>query len=209
MQFLGPEPQSRGCQLGSGSVPRAQWFPLTDVPTAPARGREGHSRRKMSRSPPPQTIVACEAHGSWAETPVGHQRAGLADFPLYPKHSTLHMARTPLLPVGPGKAEAAVRIILGRGADLEERIRRKQEEEQARRRAQRPLAGRRNFGFWGHVPRRPALPPTPSPPTSRGVGQSLRQAIKWLPARRAPSREVSSPAGEGRSLDTQNAGTAY
>lgn len=39
--ILGPE---------SGSVPRAWWFPLTDVPTAQARGWEGHSTRKMSSS---------------------------------------------------------------------------------------------------------------------------------------------------------------
>lgn len=68
MQVLRPEPQSRGCQPGSGSVPRARWFPLTDVPTAPAGGREGHSRRKMAYSPQPQTTVAWEADGSWAES---------------------------------------------------------------------------------------------------------------------------------------------
>ena len=33
--------------------------------------------------------------------------------------------------------------------------------------------------------------------------------IKWLPALRAPGREVSPPAGAGRSLVTQHAGTAY
>lgn len=33
--------------------------------------------------------------------------------------------------------------------------------------------------------------------------------IKWLPARRAPSREVSPPAGTGRSSVTQHAGTVY
>lgn len=59
VEVLGPEPQSRGCQPGSGSVPRARWFPLTDVPTAPAGGREGRSRRKMSCSPRPQTALAC------------------------------------------------------------------------------------------------------------------------------------------------------
>ncbi|KAK2121360.1 hypothetical protein P7K49_002746 [Saguinus oedipus] len=32
--------------------------------------------------------------------------------------------------------------------------------------------------------------------------------IKWLPACRAPSREVSPPAGEGRSTGTQHGGTA-
>lgn len=33
--------------------------------------------------------------------------------------------------------------------------------------------------------------------------------IKWLPARKAPSQEVSPPAGAGRSSGTQHAGTAY
>ena len=73
------------------------------------------------------------------------------------------MARTPMFPTRPRKAGAVVCIILGRGADLEERIRRKQEEEQACHRTQRPLAARGNFGFWGHVPRRPAPPPPSAP----------------------------------------------
>lgn len=86
------------------------------------------------------------------------------DSPLHPGHRHLQRAWTPLLPACPRKAEAAVCIILGRGADLEERIRRKQEEEQACHRTQRPLAACGNFGFWGHVPRRPALPPPPPHP---------------------------------------------
>lgn len=72
-----------------------------------------------------------------------------------------------------------------------------------------PIGRPQKLWFLGSCSQKACPPHTPSPPTSRGVGQSLRQAIKWLSACRAPSREVSSPAGEGRSLDTQNAGTAY
>lgn len=131
MLVLGPEPQSRGCQPASGSVPRARWFPLTDVSTAPARGQEGHSRRKTSRPPQPPTTMSCEANGSWAETGLGPPGAQLEVPPAHPWPSSPKMAWTLFLPVHPRKAEAAVYIILGRRADLEERIRRKQEEERA------------------------------------------------------------------------------
>lgn len=188
----GGERRQPGAPLGD-AVPRARttisglpawvWLcaqsPVVSAyrcPNSPSK-RAGRALKKEDvLLPSAQTIVACEAHGSWAETPVGHQRAELVDLSLYLKHSMLHMARTPLLPVRPRKAEVAVCIILGRGADLEERIRRKQEEEQACHRAQRPLADRRNFGFWGHVPRRPALPPPPPhPPHEVLANRSGRQ----------------------------------
>lgn len=131
MLVLGPEPQSRGCQPASGSVPRARWFPLTDVPTALARGQEGHSRRKTSRPPQPPTTMSCAANGSWAGTGLGPLEAQLEVPPAHPWPSSPKMAWTLFLPVHLRKAEAAVYIILGRRADLEERIRRKQEEERA------------------------------------------------------------------------------
>lgn len=93
------------------------------------------------------------------------------------------MIRTPVLPAHPKKAEAAVYIILGRGADLEERIRRKREEERACHGAWRPLAAWGDFGFWGHVPRRPALPPPPPHPphemlANRPVGHKVAASLQ-------------------------------
>lgn len=167
---LGPEPQSRVCQHGSGSVPRAWWFLFTDVPTVPARGREGHSRRKMSRYSQLQTTVTCEAVGSWAKPDLQPSKDPVVTLSPLSWAQLPTDGMDPLAPAHPRKAEAAVCIIFGREPDLEESIRRKQEEEEACHRTQRPLAARGKFGFWGYIPRRPALPP--SPPTSRGVGQS-------------------------------------
>lgn len=110
------------------------------------------------------------------------------------------MARTPVLPAHPKKAEAAVYIILGRGADLEERIRRKREEERACHGTQRPLAACGDFGFWGHVPRRPAFPPPPPHPphevlANRPVGHKVAaspQDTQWSrvnPERHGPNHQ--------------------
>lgn len=208
MLVLGPEPQSRGCQPASGSVPRARWFPLTDVSTAPARGQEGHSRRKTSRPPQPPTTMSCEANGSWAETGLGPPEAHIEVPPAHPWPSSPKMAWTLFLPVHPRKAEAAVYIILGRRADLEERIRRKQEEERAYTapRAHWPPVEILVFGVM--FPE--GLPsPLPIPTHLMRCWPITPAGIKWLPACRAPSREVSPPAGAGRSTGTQHGGTAH
>lgn len=113
---------------------------------------------------------------------------------LLPLDWPLKMTRTPMLPAHPKKAEAAVYIILGRGADLEERIRRKREEERACHGAWRPLAAWGDFGFWGHVPRRPALPPPPPPPphevlANRPVGHKVAASPQdTQPSRVTPER---------------------
>lgn len=180
----GAGPQSRGCQPGSGSVPRAQWFPLTDVPTAPREGGQGtrEGRCLAPLGPKPQWPGGRRLLGR--DGPAGQPGAWPADPPRRPPAvQRLADGADPRLP-WPRKAEAALCIILGRGADLEERIRRKQEEEQACRGARRPLAARGNFGFWGHVPRRPALPP-PLP-------THLRRC--W-PIARAGNKVAVSPQG--------------
>lgn len=208
MQVLGPEPQSRGCQPGSGSVPRARWFLLTDVPTAPAGGREGHSKRKMSRSPQPQTTVACEANGSWAKPGLrALQGPSWHTLPSNLGTAPCRWRRPPCSLLTPGRLRLRFASSLGVGltSKSKERIRRKWEGEQACHRTQRPLVACGNM--VSHVPRRPALPPLPTHLTR--CWPIALAGIKWLPARRAPSQEVSPPAGAGRSSGTQHAGTAF
>lgn len=52
-------------------------------------------------------------------------------------------------------------------------------------------------------------PPPPLPTHLTRCWPIALAGIKWLLARRAPSQEVSPPAGAGRSSGTQHAGTAY
>lgn len=171
MQVLGPEPQSRGCQPGSGSVPRARWFPLTDVPTAPAGGREGHSRRKMSRSPQPQTTVACEVDGSWA-------KPGLRALQVPSWHTLPSILGTapcrwrgpPCSLLTPGRLRLRFASSLGVGLTS------KNEFEENRRRSSlpphpAPIGRPWKLWFLGSCSQK-ACPSPPSPPTSRGVGQS-------------------------------------
>lgn len=107
---------------------------------------------------------------------------------LLPLDWPLKMTWTSMLPAHPRKAEAAVYIIPGRGADLEERIRRKREEERACHGARRPLAARGDFGFWGHVPRRPALCPPPPPPHEVLANRPVGHKVAASPQDTQPSR---------------------
>lgn len=174
MRVLGPKPQSRGCQPGSGSAPRARWFPLTDVPTAPAGRQEGHSSRKMSCSLQPQTTVACGAKGSRAASGLRALRG--PDWRAL--HSTLGAApyrwqRPPRSALAPGRLRLQFASSLGVGLTS------KNEFEENRRRSRHATAP---SAHWPPVETLvfgvmfPEGLPSPFPPTSRGVGQSPRRA---------------------------------
>ena len=104
MQVLGPESQSRGCQPGSGSVPRAPWFPLTDVPTAPREGGKGtrEGRCLAPLTPKPQWP---EARWPPARDPdMGPPGARLANPPIYPRRGPPAASIDPLAsPLTPGR----------------------------------------------------------------------------------------------------------
>lgn len=209
MQVLGPEPQSRGCQPGSGSVPRARWFPLTDVPTALAGGREGHSRRKMSRSLQPQTTEACEADGSWAGTGLcALQEPSWWTLPSTPGTAPCSEHGPPCSLLTPGRLRLRFASSLGVGLTS------KNEFEENRRRSRHATAPSAHWPpgetllFGVMFPE--GLPsPLPLPTHLTRCWPILPAGIKWLPARRAPSLEVSPPAGAGQSSVTQHAGTVY
>lgn len=169
-------------------------------------GGKGTQEGRCLVLPQSQTTVACEPMVLGPSLACRGSKDPAGILSLYPGHSSLQMAQTPLLPAHPRKAEASVCIILGRGADLEERIRRKWEEKQAGHRTQHPLAAHGNW-FLGSCSQK-ACPSPPLPTHLTRCWPIALAGIKWLPARRAPSQEVSPPAGAGWSSGTQHAGTA-
>lgn len=203
----GAEPQSRGCQPGAGSVPGAQGF-RSQMSQQPREGGKGTQKGRCLAplSPKPQWPVRPRLLGR--DRPAGQQGARPADLPLRSPARRLADGTDPRLPVTPG------RLRLHFASSLGVELTSKNEFEENRRRSRRarcpaPIGRPWKLWFLGSCSQKACPPPAPSPPTSRGVGQSLWQAIKWLSARRAPSPEVSSPTGTGRSLDTQHVGTAY
>lgn len=177
-------------------------------PNSPAGGREGHSRRKMSRPPQSQTTVAGEADGSWAE-------AGLRALRGSSWHTLLSILGTapcrrhgpPCSLLAPGRPRLRFASSLGVGLTS------KNEFEENRRRSRHATAPSAHWPpvktlvFGVMFPEGLPLPP-PLPTHLTRCWPIALAGIKWLLARRAPSQEASPPAGAGRSLGTQHAGTA-
>ena len=123
MQVLGPESQSRGCQPGSGSVPRAPWFPLTDVPTAPREGGKGtqEGRCLAPLTPKPQWPEAQWPPGR--DPAMGPPGARLANSPIYPRRAPPAAGIDPLAsPLTPGRLRLWFAHLMPRADSLEKTL---------------------------------------------------------------------------------------
>lgn len=140
-------------------------------PNSPGR-RAGRALKKedVSSSPSPKPLWLVSQWFLGRAWPAGAPRTQRAYSHSIPGTAPCRWRRPPCSLLTPGRLRLRFASSLGVGLTS------KNEFEENGRRSKQAIVPSTHWlpmetGFWGHVPRRPALPP-PSPPTSRGVGQS-------------------------------------